>query len=185
NRSNSMASAESTDTVEATGSQEIQEPPMSDIKSRMRSYVDTAIQAASASLMQNMQQFMNQQAEAQREWSSHLLETVNQRLSNSGQTAQSISTQDTTSRQFTNQLNSQQQATETRRESRTASGNYPPTPIVNNLILQSSLGIQSAEIINYSEMPTYKMTNRKYPSLNYTFKENASAVQGFINQKAI
>ncbi|CAG8791542.1 13198_t:CDS:1, partial [Cetraspora pellucida] len=90
NRSDSTASAESTDTVEAAGSQEIQEPSISNIEIRMRTYVDTAIQTASASLMQSMQQFMNQQAEAQREWSSQLLETVNQRLPHVSQTTQNI-----------------------------------------------------------------------------------------------
>ncbi|CAG8687743.1 5816_t:CDS:2, partial [Ambispora leptoticha] len=57
-RSDSMTSAESTETIEAPGRQDVQD----------------------SQPMENMQQFMNQQAEIQREWTTWLIETINQRF---------------------------------------------------------------------------------------------------------
>ncbi|CAG8757850.1 7435_t:CDS:2, partial [Gigaspora margarita] len=51
-----------------------------EIKPRTKSYIDSAIQAATISMMQQMQQFITQQAETQREWN---LEDNQQRIANS------------------------------------------------------------------------------------------------------
>ncbi|CAG8728099.1 8810_t:CDS:1, partial [Cetraspora pellucida] len=36
---------------------------------------------------------------------------------------------------------------------------------------------EGQEIVNNAEIPTYKITNRKYPSLIYTFNESIPAIQ--------
>ncbi|CAG8778554.1 9601_t:CDS:1, partial [Cetraspora pellucida] len=78
-RSEGTISVNSAETVGFVSNQE-GEDPTTDIESRTRSYIDIAIQAASVSIMQNMQQLINRQAETQREWNAQLMDTINQRL---------------------------------------------------------------------------------------------------------
>ncbi|CAG8818260.1 23736_t:CDS:1, partial [Racocetra persica] len=66
NRSESSISEKSTETIAAPGSQERQDTT-TDIEARMKEYVDVAIQATIAALIRNMQQYIDRQAETQRE----------------------------------------------------------------------------------------------------------------------
>ncbi|KAF0397563.1 hypothetical protein F8M41_009926 [Gigaspora margarita] len=78
-RSDSTTSGSSSGTIGATDNQE-SDKPSTEIEPRTKSYIDSAIQAATISMMQQMQQFITQQAEKQREWNAQILETINQKL---------------------------------------------------------------------------------------------------------
>ncbi|CAG8562293.1 21425_t:CDS:2, partial [Cetraspora pellucida] len=119
---NNSTSNESTETVATSSSQETQNSA-SDLETRMRTYIDIAIQALTASLLE---------------------ENIE-----------------------------------------TTQGNYPPTPTMNNLILQLNSKNQGRKVVNDSEETSYKTTNRKFPSLTYISKEKMYAIQGFYNQTAI
>ncbi|KAF0512708.1 hypothetical protein F8M41_017947 [Gigaspora margarita] len=86
----------------------------------MRSYIDSAIQTAIVSMMQQMQQFITQQAETQHEWNAQLLETINQKLAHIDRP--SINENDQ------NPINvpedNQQRITNLKTSSRSAQGNY-------------------------------------------------------------
>ncbi|CAG8778352.1 9394_t:CDS:2, partial [Cetraspora pellucida] len=61
-RSDSTMSESSTETIGTEDNQECEDHTIG-LEIRMRSYIDSAIQVATVSIMQNMQQFSNQQAE--------------------------------------------------------------------------------------------------------------------------
>ncbi|KAF0482365.1 hypothetical protein F8M41_023431 [Gigaspora margarita] len=73
-RSDSTTSGSSYGTVRATDNQETDDTSI-EIEPRMKLYIDSAIQAATISLMQQMQQFITQH-----EWNAQILETINQKL---------------------------------------------------------------------------------------------------------
>ncbi|RIB20666.1 hypothetical protein C2G38_2035045 [Gigaspora rosea] len=47
-------------------------------------------------------------------------------------------------------------------------GNYPSTPTLNRLIIETDLGAQSNEKQEKSEVIKYKMTSRKFPAIDYS-----------------
>ncbi|CAG8828988.1 35222_t:CDS:1, partial [Racocetra persica] len=104
----------SAETIEVSGHQEAQDP-MTDMATRMKAYFDTAIQAATTSIMQNMQQFINQQAETQQEWNAQLIATINQRPTHVEQTNQRDDAHNALGIHPTSQQN-EQGATNTRRD---------------------------------------------------------------------
>ncbi|RIB28252.1 hypothetical protein C2G38_2028672 [Gigaspora rosea] len=81
-----------------------------------------------------------------------------------------------------------------------ASGKYPPTPVLNDLIARASkVSIQGQtppvtapptasapmrSIITPAVVQLFKMTPRKYPSFDYTKFKNMYEVQGFSNPQA-
>ncbi|CAG8848613.1 34835_t:CDS:2, partial [Gigaspora margarita] len=180
NRSDSMASGSSTETIGAVDSQETEELAIG-IEPRMRSYIDSAIQTATVSIMQQMQQFITQQAETQHEWNAQLLETINQKLAHIDRP--SINENDQ------NPINvledNQQRIPNSKTSSESAQGNYPPTPIINSLLLASGTKDKGTEPAEKSEIVSYITTSRKYLSFVYTFKDNTYVIQGFLNEKTI
>ncbi|CAG8827194.1 1490_t:CDS:2, partial [Gigaspora margarita] len=152
-------SGSSAGTIGARDNQETEEPTL-DIEPKTKSYIDSAIQAATMTIMQQMQQFVTQQAETQREWNAQVLESINQKLAhrepaNINESGQSKSSYNNA------QSDDNQQRTPT-------SGNDNG----------------AAQAVN-NETVSYKATGRKFPSLVYTFKDDTWEIQGFINGKAI
>ncbi|CAG8763481.1 14769_t:CDS:2, partial [Gigaspora margarita] len=143
-------------TIGARENQETEELTL-DIEPRTKLYIDSAIQAATMSLMQQMQQFITQQAETQCEWNAQVLESINQKL---------------VYRELAN-INE------------TAQGNYPSTLVINSLLLTSGTEDRAIELAVNNETVSYKATGRKFLSFVYTFKDNTQEIQGVINEKAI
>ncbi|KAF0511328.1 hypothetical protein F8M41_018277 [Gigaspora margarita] len=83
-RSDSTTSESSAKTIGAVDNQGNKDS-MASIEPGTRLYINSTIQAAIVSLMQQMQQFINQQAETQRQWNVQLLETINQKLTHAEQ----------------------------------------------------------------------------------------------------
>jgi len=81
-RSDSITSEDSTETITASGSQE-PHGPITDIEIRMKAYIDATIQATTASIVQNLRQYIDQQAATQQEWNTRLMETINQKFTQS------------------------------------------------------------------------------------------------------
>ncbi|KAF0429208.1 hypothetical protein F8M41_005761 [Gigaspora margarita] len=83
-RSDSTTSESSAETIGAVDNQG-NEDSTRNIEPGAKLYIDSTIQAAMVLLMQQMQQLLNQQAEAQRQWNTQLLETINQKFSHKAQ----------------------------------------------------------------------------------------------------
>ncbi|KAF0465692.1 hypothetical protein F8M41_026226 [Gigaspora margarita] len=184
NRSDSTASRSSNETIRAVDNQETEDSSLG-IEPKTRSYIDSAIQAATTSIMQQMQQmqqFMTQQAETQREWNAQILETINQKLAHKDQPNINDNGQSPNKAQPDD---NQQRATSSRTNNGSTQGNYPPTPVINSLLLASSMEDQGIEPADNSEAIFYATTSRKFPSFVYMFKDNKLSIQGFLNQKAI
>ncbi|KAF0519616.1 hypothetical protein F8M41_016571 [Gigaspora margarita] len=155
-RSESMASRSSNETIGAVDNQETEDPSLG-IEPKTRSYIDSAIQAATVSIMQQMQQFITQQAETQREWNAQLLETINQKLepidrpniNDNGQSPNNAQPD-----------NNQQRITSSRTNNGSTQGNYPPTPVINSLLLASGTEGQGIEPADNLETIIYKTTGR-------------------------
>ncbi|CAG8598808.1 13621_t:CDS:2, partial [Cetraspora pellucida] len=85
----SIVSNESVETITASGSQSQEErSPEIGIDTQTKTYVDTVIQTTATAIMRTMQQYMDQQFEAQREWNSQCMDTINQRFTQLEQTSQ-------------------------------------------------------------------------------------------------
>ncbi|CAG8709503.1 13382_t:CDS:2, partial [Cetraspora pellucida] len=65
-----------------------------------------------------------------------------------------------------------QRITDTTSNNEAAQGNYPPTPVINSLILALGTEGQSIKSANNSETITYKATGRTFSAFAYTFKNN-------------
>ncbi|CAG8771150.1 12712_t:CDS:2 [Cetraspora pellucida] len=74
---------------------------------------------------------------------------------------------------------------ETDRDTGTSQGNYPPFPVINNLIMSANLENQNNEMISNVGVITYKVTARRFPAINYSIIKNMPTVQGFSNPKAV
>ncbi|KAF0469307.1 hypothetical protein F8M41_025586 [Gigaspora margarita] len=102
-----------------------------------RSYIDSTIQAATVSLMQQMQQFINQQAETQRQWNVQLLETIKQKLALVEQPNVNNNNQPESNPNNIQLENNQQRIINSRDNDGAAQDNYPPTPVINSLLMAS------------------------------------------------
>ncbi|CAG8689943.1 24949_t:CDS:2, partial [Gigaspora margarita] len=122
-------------TIGARDNQETEEPTL-DIEPRTKSYIDSAIQAATMTIMQQMQQFVTQQAETQREWNAQVLESINQKLAH---------------REPAN-------INECGNDNGAAQSNYPPTPVINSLLLASGTEDRATELAVNNETVSYKAT---------------------------
>ncbi|CAG8836918.1 34334_t:CDS:2, partial [Gigaspora margarita] len=109
--------------------QEPQEPTL-DIEPKMKSYINSAIKTATMSIMQQMQQFMIQQAKTQYEWNAQVLESINQKPAHIEQPNINNTTQ----------------------------GNYPSTLVINSLLLASGTEDQGSELEVNTETVSYKAT---------------------------
>ncbi|KAF0547898.1 hypothetical protein F8M41_000250 [Gigaspora margarita] len=127
NRSDSTASRSSNETIGAVDNQETEDSSLG-IEPKTRSYIDSAIQAATASIMQQMQQFMTQQAETQREWNAQILEKINQKLAHKDRPNINDNGQSPNNAQPDD---NQQRATSSRTNNGSTQGNYPPTSVIN------------------------------------------------------
>ncbi|KAF0475795.1 hypothetical protein F8M41_024545 [Gigaspora margarita] len=183
-RSDSTTSESSAETIGAADNQG-NEVSTASIEPGTRSYIDSTIQAATVSLMQQIQQFINQQAETQRQWNAQLLETINQRLAHVEQPNVNNNNQTESNPNNIQLGNNQQRIINSRDNDRAAQDNYPPTPVINSLLIASGAEDQGTEPAEKSETISYKATNRKFPSFIYTFRDNTHTIQGFINEKAI
>ncbi|RIB06409.1 hypothetical protein C2G38_2046808 [Gigaspora rosea] len=64
-------------------------------------------------------------------------------------------------------------------------GNYPPTPIINNLIMKAVQKHRAAKKQESSEAVKYKITTRKFPAFDYSAFKQLPAIQGMNNPRAI
>ncbi|KAF0433288.1 hypothetical protein F8M41_005099 [Gigaspora margarita] len=126
-RSDSTTSRSSAGTVGARDNQETEEPTL-DIEPRMKSYIDSAIQAATITIMQQMQQFVTQQAETQREWNAQVLESINQKLAHREPANINESGQSKFSNNNAQSDDNQQRTPTSGNDNGAAQGNYPSTP---------------------------------------------------------
>ncbi|CAG8500198.1 12768_t:CDS:2 [Dentiscutata heterogama] len=126
------------------------------IDTQTKAYVDTIIQATTTSIMENMWQYMDQQLEIQREWSSRCIETINQRFAMLEQT------------------------------NLIGSGNNNNRPIINSLIVRINPENTHLGVAEFDEVKSvkYKLTSRKFPALSYVSLKPLSDVQGITNKEA-
>ncbi|CAG8804244.1 22194_t:CDS:1, partial [Gigaspora rosea] len=92
------------------------------------------------------------------------IRTINQKLANVGQMNSNKDNQpeaDPNNIQLENNL---QRIINSSDNNGATQGNYPPTPIINNLILAAGTENQSNEPGDNPETITYKATSRKFPS---------------------
>ncbi|CAG8828653.1 13767_t:CDS:2, partial [Dentiscutata erythropus] len=61
-------------------------------------------------------------------------------------------------------------------------GNYPPTPLLNNMIINTGSPVATIHINN--ESPVTKNKIQKYSSINYSTLKQLPTVQGFTNPLA-
>ncbi|CAG8819898.1 567_t:CDS:2, partial [Cetraspora pellucida] len=150
-----------------------------------KTYVDTVIQTTATAIMRTMQQYMDQQFEVQREWNSQCMDTINQRFIQLEQTSQQ-SNNNNHQNDDTNQTitNNQQGNMETDRDTGTSQGNYPLSSVINNLIIRTNLKSQNNGTTMNAGVTTYKVTARKFPTINYSIIKNMPTIQGFLNPKA-
>ncbi|CAG8784998.1 15177_t:CDS:1, partial [Racocetra fulgida] len=66
----------------------------------------------------------------------------------------------------------QQSTVEINRDTSTSQGNYPPSPVINNLIIKASL-----EEVGENRVRSYKSTARKYPTINYEAIKEIPTIQ--------
>ncbi|RIB18397.1 hypothetical protein C2G38_2184699 [Gigaspora rosea] len=183
-RNDSTTFESSVETI-AVGKNQRNEESMINIDPNTRSYIDSTIQASTVSMMQQLQQLLNQQAEAQSRWNAQLLETINQKLTHVNQPNSNNDNQLGTNPNNIQQENNLQRIINLNNNNGAVQGNYPPTPVNNNLILASGSEDQGNEPADKSKTIIYKATGRKFPSFVYTFKNNIQVVQGFLNEKNI
>ncbi|CAG8657560.1 22220_t:CDS:2, partial [Gigaspora rosea] len=124
-----------------------------------------------------MQQFINQQAETQCQWNAHLLETINQKLAHMEQPNINNNKQTESNPNNIQLENNQQRIINSWDNNGAAQGNYPPTPIINSLLMASGTENQGTEPADNPETITYKATSRKFPSFIYTFEDSTHAIQ--------
>ncbi|CAG8762298.1 1585_t:CDS:1, partial [Cetraspora pellucida] len=192
-------SATSEDTVEAETEHNSQRQETDEINvwidTPIKTYVDILIQVTTASIMQNIRQYMDQQMEVQREWNIRCMETINQRFAQLEQTNtldseirnNQVSDNDPAmARQYpeSNRRNILQ-APNTERSMDPQEGNYPSTPVINDLIARiDSESSQVGELGLDIKSVKYKSTNRKYPALNYVSLSSISDAQGMFSKEA-
>ncbi|CAG8768570.1 7138_t:CDS:1, partial [Racocetra fulgida] len=73
---------------------------------------------------------------------------------------------------LTTEERNQQSTVEIDRDMSIPQGNYPSSPVINNLILKASL-----EEVGVDRVRTYKPTARKYPAINYEVVKEIPTVQ--------
>ncbi|CAG8725010.1 28372_t:CDS:1 [Dentiscutata erythropus] len=117
--------------------------------------------------MQQMQQLLNQQAEAQHQWNAQILETINQKLMRIDQPNINNDNQPEASSNNIQSENNLQRIINSSNNNGVAQGNYSPTPIINNLILAPDIEDQSNKPADNPETIAYKVTSRKFLSFVY------------------
>ncbi|CAG8625393.1 21086_t:CDS:2 [Gigaspora rosea] len=182
-RNDSTTFESSVETI-AVGKNQRNEESMINIDPNTRSYIDSTIQASTVSMMQQLQQLLNQQAEAQSRWNAQLLETINQKLTHVNQPNSNNDNQLGTNPNNIQQENNLQRIINLNNNNGAVQGNYPPTPVNNNLILASGSEDQGNEPADKSKTIIYKATGRKFPSFVYTFKNNIQVVQAAVEYRA-
>ncbi|CAG8729196.1 2053_t:CDS:1 [Cetraspora pellucida] len=142
--------------------------------------------------MQNIQQYMDQQMELQKEWNIRCMKTINQHfiqtstLDSEVRNNQFGDNDPMMTKQYpeSNQRNIPQ-APNIERSMGPQEGNYPSTPVINNLIARIDSEISQVEGLGLDvKSVKYKLTNRKYLVLNYVLLSLISDVQGIFNKKA-
>ncbi|CAG8797339.1 11211_t:CDS:2, partial [Gigaspora margarita] len=127
-----------------------------EIGPRTKSYIDLAIQAATISIMQQMQQFITQQAKTQCEWNAQILETINQKLAHIVQPNSNNNGQPIPSSNYKQLEDSQQRIMNSCNSNGAVQGNYPSTPVINSLLLASGTENQGTELVDSSEIVSYR-----------------------------
>ncbi|CAG8795871.1 29627_t:CDS:1, partial [Racocetra persica] len=171
-RNDSTVFNESIETVAMSSSQnqETQSLDMN-IDPQTKTYIDAVIQTTTASVMQTMQLYMECQFKSQRDWNTRCMKTINQRFAqleqmnlqnNRNDSNQSNSNQNNDNPNNSNQNNSnqssntsqptieidQQNSAEVQRITGISQGNYPPSPVINELIARVSLEGQEHKIMD-------------------------------------
>lgn len=161
--------------------------PTPDIDLKVRSYIDDACQATITMLIRKMKEIMNRQAESQRKWNEQIQKSIEEHFSRLAQVGIT-----TTEANLDNRANPKEERNEhttpaticSQSESRNdlPQGNYPPTPILNSMIIDSAPLETSTS--TRDELSITRNKARKYLSINYTTLKQLPVVKDFMNQLA-
>ncbi|CAG8766054.1 16836_t:CDS:2, partial [Cetraspora pellucida] len=132
----------------------------------------------------NIQQYMDQQLETQRELNAQYMEMINRRFTQLEQMNLANDENNQIQCLQSNEQRPEQQTEHAESELNSTQGNYPSTPIINNLIMRTPEAQENERGI-VKEPLRYKVTTQKFPVVDYTTMEPLTAVQEMGNQKAI
>ncbi|CAG8741951.1 20067_t:CDS:2, partial [Cetraspora pellucida] len=172
----------------------------------IKTYIDESIRASTTTIITSIKQYIDTQFEKQRLWNEQLQTNINDTLSQVTQANPNISnsTQDNSSTPVDHSKVSQKlqrsidpsniapannlASTSKGKEAVNSSGKYPPTPVLNDLIMKAlRVTIQdqnTATTIAPMSLHLFKPTRHKYPSFDYSKFKGIYDIQGFTNPHA-
>ncbi|CAG8718013.1 14255_t:CDS:1 [Cetraspora pellucida] len=175
------------------------------IDPHIKSYIDESIRISSSSVINSIKQYIDSQFDRQRSWNEQLQSNIDNMFakltqpdnSNSTIPCTLTSTSQATSRQHLHHPKDtpQPHTTEQASQDIQTTGNYPPTPTLNNLIMATSrvslqpqspivTANQALPASASTKLPVLKSTSRKYPSINYAQFNHMHEIQSFSNPHA-
>ncbi|CAG8760064.1 11834_t:CDS:2, partial [Racocetra fulgida] len=102
------------------------------IDPHIKAYIDELIRASTTSIISSLKQYTDTQFDRQRLWNEQLQCWQQQQLTSS------IANTSASSQPQSSMETSEPQVTDTAKQAAQATGNYPSTPVLNNLIMATS-----------------------------------------------